>query len=164
MVLFAFAVVVALLGVGIYDFYNPGQSNITMAGYHFAAVPTWVPVALAAAVPLSFFFLHALWTGARIWWLKVVVRREPEWDLVQPWPPAPRRVETQPPPAQAPPVRAPVAQAPAVRAPVAQAPAVRAPVAQAPAVAPRRKRASQAPTPPPGPQPAPKRSWLIPRD
>jgi hypothetical protein len=153
MALFAFAAVVALIGVGVYDLYNPGHSNVTMAGYHFAAVPAWVPVALAAAVPLAFFLLHALWTGARIWWLKSVRRREPEWDLVQPWPPAPRRVETRPPAAPAPAARA---QAPA--------PSVRAPVTQAPVAAQRRRRASQAPSPPLGPQPAPKRSWLIPRD
>jgi hypothetical protein len=165
MVLFAFAAVVALLGVGVYDLYNPGRSDLTMAGYHFAAVPTWVPVALGAAVPLSFFLLHALWTGVRIWWLKGAVRREPEWDLVEPWPPAPRRVEMARPRAVQPPVaRAPLARDPVVRAPVARAPVVRAPVAQDAAAVTRRRRASQAPPPAPGPQPAPKRSWLSHRD
>ena len=103
MVLFAFAAVVTLLGIGVYDLYNPGHSDVTMAGYHFAAVPNWVPVALGALVPLSFFLLHALWTGFRIWLLKVTAPREPEWELVQEWPPAPRRVETtRPEPVRAP--------------------------------------------------------------
>jgi hypothetical protein len=151
MVLFAFAAVVTVLGIGVYDLYNPGHSDITMAGYHFAAVPNWVPVAVGAAVPLSFFLLHALWTGLRIWLLKVTARREPEWDLVQQWPPAPRRVEaTRPRPVQP----------PVARAPIPRALAPRARAAPPPMAGPRRRRASQAPPPAPGPQPAPTRSWL----
>jgi len=165
MVLFAFAAVVTLLGIGVYDLYNPGHSDIAMVGYHFAAVPNWVPVALGAVVPLSFFLLHALWTGFRIWLLKITTRREPEWDVVQEWPPAPRRVETSRPRAvQAPVARAPLPRAPLPRMPLPRAPIAQAPVAQPPTVTPRRRRASQAPPPAPGPQPAPKRSWLNHRD
>jgi hypothetical protein len=164
MVLFAFAAVVTLLGIGVYDLYNPGHTSVTMAGYHFAAVPNWVPVALGAAVPLSFFLLHALWTGFRIWLLKITAPREPEWDLVEQWPPAPRRVETTRPQPLRAPAEAPAARAPIPRAPIPRAPAPRAPVAEAPVANPRRRRASQAPPPTPSPQPAPKRSWLTHRD
>jgi hypothetical protein len=150
MLLFAVAVVVALAGVGLYYLYNPESVAVTLAGHHFAAVPVWVPVALAAAIPLSLFLLHALWTGVRIWLLKRAVRRVPEWEVVQPWPPAPRAVPVD---------------RPARERPARERPAVAAPARQRPAVAPpppasRRKRASVAPPPPLGPQPAPKRSWL----
>jgi hypothetical protein len=155
MVLFVFAAVVTLLGLGVYDLYNPGHSDVTMAGYHFASVPAWMPVAVGAMVPLSFFLLHVLWTGLRIWLLKGAARREPDWEFVEQWPPAPRRVET---------TRPPLARSPAVRTPVApRAPVARAPVAEAPASF-RRRRSSQAPPPTPGPQAAPKRSWLNHRD
>jgi hypothetical protein len=97
MVLFVVAVVVVLLGVGAYDLYNPGARSITMAGYHFAAVPSWVPVALAAVAPLSLFLLHALWTGFRVWLLKGAVRRARDrYDLQRPWPAVERRVELMP--------------------------------------------------------------------
>ncbi|HYW24210.1 MAG TPA: hypothetical protein VE953_08590 [Terriglobales bacterium] len=145
MVLFAVAVIVALLGVGAYDLYNPGTRSITMAGYHFAAVPAWVPVALAAVAPLPLFLLHAMWTGLRIWLLKGALRRVRRWDDPQQrWPAVERRV--QPVPVERPGLE---------RRRVREWPAV-----EMPPGSPRRRRASQAPTRPSGPQPAPKRSWL----
>src|SRR5262245_3966454 len=96
MVLFVFAVLVALLGVGVYDLYNPGRLDVWMAGYHFAAVPTWEPVAVAAAVPMSFFLLHALWVGVRIRLLQGARRRASAWRL-EPRPVEQRRpVERRP--------------------------------------------------------------------
>jgi len=66
MLLFALALVVAVAGVGAYAHYNPGVHDITMRSYHFAAVPDWVPVALAAGVPLALFLLDAYFAGSHI--------------------------------------------------------------------------------------------------
>ena len=83
--LFVFALAVALLGLGAYDLYNPGTSDVTIAGYHFAAVPDWAPIAAAAGLPLSLFLLYALWTSVRIHVLKRAARRTPDgdWELVE---------------------------------------------------------------------------------
>lgn len=176
MVLFVVAVVVALLGVGAYDLYNPGARSMTLAGYHFASVPDWVPVALGAAVPLSLFLLHALWTGFRVWLLKGAVRRaEARYYDEQPWPAVQRRVELMP-VEPAPYLRRPVQnrrdgeRPPFLRRPVQdwrdfeRPPFLRRSVQDRSDVEqptrPRRRRASQSPAGPPGPQPAPKRSWL----
>lgn len=65
MLLFLLALVIMALGVAAYAHYNPGVHEITMRNYHFAAVPDWIPVAVAAAVPLFFFLLHALYARGR---------------------------------------------------------------------------------------------------
>lgn len=75
MVLFLFALIVAVAGVGVYAHYNPGAQDITLPfvqdttmhlhHYLFVGVPDWVPVAIGAAVPLFLFLLHALFAGAR---------------------------------------------------------------------------------------------------
>jgi hypothetical protein len=135
MFLFVLALAVALLGVGAYDLYNPGTRDVTMAGYHFVAVPDWMPVAAGAGVPLTLFLLSALWTGLRIRLLKRATRRAAAWAGDGDW-----ELVTQP--------------APRVERPAVQPP-------PAPAAA-RRRRASQAPPPLASPQPAPKKSWLPP--
>ncbi|TMC09929.1 MAG: hypothetical protein E6J41_09600 [Chloroflexi bacterium] len=140
MVLFVFALVVAVVGVGLFDLYNPGVRTIVVAGQSYDSVPVWLPVALAAAAPLSLFLLYALWTSMRIWLLKRAVREAPSWELVQSGAPL-----TPPWPAN-------------------EAAVARQPVALTPPRGVRRKRASQAPPMPAGPQPAPKRSWLSHRD
>jgi hypothetical protein len=142
MVLFVFALVVALVGLGAFDLYNPDRRDVAMAGHHFVALSVWVPVALGAAVPLSLFLLHALWTSVRIGLLKRGARM-----------PAPAVVR----PAVAP-------RRPAVARPAPARPAAAPPPVAWPPSGSRRRRASQAPSPPPGPQPAPKRSWLPPHD
>jgi hypothetical protein len=173
MVLFAVAFVVALLGLGAFDLYNPGTRSITMAGYHFVAVPGWVPVALGAAVPLSLFLLHALWTSLRIWLLKGAVRRARAWDDPAEWPPIPPARWPEAPPTRqpaVPPARWPGDQ-PVERRQEVERPTRRLPRrfaerlnVDAPLPFTRRRRASQGPSPQVGPQPAPKRSWLNPRD
>jgi hypothetical protein len=70
MLLFLLALGVAVAGVGAYAHYNPGVHDITMRSHHFAAVPDWVPVALAAAVPLALFLLDAAFAGNHIRQLK----------------------------------------------------------------------------------------------
>jgi hypothetical protein len=139
MVLFVFALVVAVVGVGLFDLYNPGVRTIAVAGQSYDSVPVWLPVALAAAAPLSLFLLYALWTSIRISLLKRAMR-EASWELVQPGEPL-----TPPWPAN-------------------ERAVARQPVALTPPRHVRRKRASQAPPMPAGPQPAPKRSWLSHRD
>jgi len=66
MLLFLLALVVAVTGVGAYAHYNPGAHDITLRGHHFAAVPDWVPVALAAGVPLAEFLLDAVFARDHI--------------------------------------------------------------------------------------------------
>jgi hypothetical protein len=56
--------------VGTYAHYNPGAHDITIQSHHFAAVPDWVPVALAAGVPLALFLLDAVFAGDHIRLLK----------------------------------------------------------------------------------------------
>lgn len=144
MVLFLFALVITVVGVGVFDLYNPGVRSIAVADHHIATVRAVVPVALAAAVPLSLFLLYALWTSPRIWLLKRAAKRAAwEWELVQPG-----SEERVTPPWPAP------------EHPVAQ----RAPILANPVAGVRRRRASQAPPPAASPQPAPKRSWLTDRD
>ena len=70
MLLFLLALVVAAAGVGAYAHYNPGVHDVIMRNYHFAAVPDWVPVALAAGVPLALFLLDAVFAGNHIRLLK----------------------------------------------------------------------------------------------
>ncbi|HZU15600.1 MAG TPA: hypothetical protein VFD01_03195 [Candidatus Dormibacteraeota bacterium] len=65
MLLFLLALVIMALAVAAYAHYNPGVHEITMRNYHFAAVPDWIPIAVAAAVPLFFFLLHALYARGR---------------------------------------------------------------------------------------------------
>lgn len=66
MLLFLFALAIAIVGVGAYAHYNPGVQDITVRNYHFAGVPGWIPLALAAGVPLFLFLLHAMYAGVRI--------------------------------------------------------------------------------------------------
>lgn len=66
MLLFALALVFAVAGVGAYAHYNPGVHDITLRSHHFAAVPDWVPVALAAGVPLALFLLDAVFADNHI--------------------------------------------------------------------------------------------------
>ena len=66
MLLFSLALVIAVAGVGAYAHYNPGVHDITMRSYHFTAVPDWVPVALAAGVPLALFLLDAVFARSHI--------------------------------------------------------------------------------------------------
>ena len=70
MLLFALALVIAVAGVGAYAHYNPGVHDIAMRTHHFAAVPDWVPVALAAGVPLALFLLDAFFAADHIRLLK----------------------------------------------------------------------------------------------
>jgi hypothetical protein len=74
MLLFALALVIAVTGTGFYAYYNHGVHDITMRSHHFAAVPDWVPVALAAGVPLAVFLLDAAFAGSHIRMLKRVAR------------------------------------------------------------------------------------------
>jgi len=66
MLLFSIALVLAISGVGAYALYNPGVHDITLRSHYFAAVPDWVPVALAAGVPLALFLLDAVFAGNHI--------------------------------------------------------------------------------------------------
>jgi hypothetical protein len=66
MLLFLLALVLAAAGVGAYAHYNSGVHDIVMRNYHFAAVPDWVPIALAAGVPLALFLLDAVFAGSHI--------------------------------------------------------------------------------------------------
>ncbi len=72
MLLFLFALVVAVAGVGTYAHYNPGSQDITLGTYrtlgtyHFLGVPDWVPAAVAAGAMLFLFFIYAVYTGVRI--------------------------------------------------------------------------------------------------
>lgn len=70
MVLFWFALIVAIVGVGAFAAYNTGAHDITMQSYHFVAVPDWIPVAVGAAVPLSLFLLDAIFARIHIRQLK----------------------------------------------------------------------------------------------
>lgn len=70
MLLFMLALVVAVAGVGAYAHYNHGVHDITMRSHHFAAVPDWVPVALAAGVPLALFLLDAAFASHHLRLLK----------------------------------------------------------------------------------------------
>jgi hypothetical protein len=73
--LFLFALALAIVGVGAYAYYNPAAHDITVRSYHFAGVPDWVPVALAAGVPLLLFLLHSVYASARIRALRRASRR-----------------------------------------------------------------------------------------
>jgi hypothetical protein len=66
MLLFALALVGAVAGVGAYAHYNPGVHDITLGSHHFVAVADWVPVALAAGVPLALFLLDAVFADDHI--------------------------------------------------------------------------------------------------
>jgi hypothetical protein len=66
MLLFLLALVVSAAGVFVYAHYNPGVHDITIRTYHLAGVPDWQPIAVAAAVPLFLFLLHAIIAGARV--------------------------------------------------------------------------------------------------
>jgi hypothetical protein len=75
MLLFLFALALAIAGVGGYAYYNPGVHDIAIRGYHVAGVPDWVPVALAAGVPLFLFLLHSIYASVRIRRLRRANRR-----------------------------------------------------------------------------------------
>jgi len=75
MLLFALALMVAAVGVGAYALYNPGAHDIILRSHHFAAVPDWVPVALAAGVPLALFLLDAAFAGSHIRMLERAVHQ-----------------------------------------------------------------------------------------
>ena len=77
MLLFLFALALVIAGVGGYAYYNPGVHDMAIRGYHVASVPDWVPVALAAGVPLFLFLLHSLYASARIRSLRRATRRRP---------------------------------------------------------------------------------------
>ena len=66
MLLFFLTLVVAAVGVGAFAHYNPGSMDVTLRTYHLAAIPTWEVVAVAAAVPLAPFLLHAVYASVRI--------------------------------------------------------------------------------------------------
>ena len=66
MLLFLLALVAAVTGVGAYAYYNPGVHDIILGSHHYAAVPDWVPVALAAGVPLAVFLLDAVFARDHI--------------------------------------------------------------------------------------------------
>ena len=66
MILFLIALVVAAAGVGVYAHYNTGAHDITLRTYHFAGVPDYVPIAIAAGVVLFFFLVQAIASAIRI--------------------------------------------------------------------------------------------------
>jgi hypothetical protein len=66
MLLFLFALAVAVLGVGVYAHYNPGVQDVTIRTYQLTGVPSWEIVAGAAGVPLFLFLLHAIASSVRI--------------------------------------------------------------------------------------------------
>jgi len=70
MVLFLIALILAALGVGAYAYYNTGVHDIALRNYHFAGVPDWMPVAVAAGVILFLFLLQAIYSSVRIRMLK----------------------------------------------------------------------------------------------
>ncbi len=66
MLLFLLALVIGLVGIGAYAYYDPGAHDITVRSYHFIGVPDWTPPAIAAGAMLFFFLVHAVYAGARI--------------------------------------------------------------------------------------------------
>ena len=66
MIFFLFALIITGVGVGAYAHYNPGAMDITLHTYRFNGVQDWMPVAIAAAVPLAVFFLYAVYASIRI--------------------------------------------------------------------------------------------------
>lgn len=66
MLLFLLALIVAVLGVGVYAHYNPGTQDINLRTFHFTGVPDWAPVAVGAGAMLFFFFIHAIYASVRI--------------------------------------------------------------------------------------------------
>ena len=96
MLLFMLALAVAAVGVGAYAHYNPGVHDITLRTYHLAGVPDWEPIAVAAAVPLFLFLLHAMYSGVRIRHLRRALRlagerRGADGSRSAGTPPAPKR-------------------------------------------------------------------------
>ena len=75
MLLFLFALVVAVAGVGIYAHYNTGAHDITLRTYHFAGVPDWMPIAVAAGTVLFLFLVQAIYASVRIRLLRRASRR-----------------------------------------------------------------------------------------
>jgi hypothetical protein len=75
MVLFLLALIVAALGIGAYAHYNTGAHDITLRTYHFAGVPDWTPVAIAAGAVLFLFFVQAVYASIRIRMLRRASRR-----------------------------------------------------------------------------------------
>ena len=65
MLLFLLALIISGLGVAAYAHYDPGAHDINFPNFHFAAVPDWVPLAIAAGVPLFLFLLNALFAPRR---------------------------------------------------------------------------------------------------
>jgi hypothetical protein len=75
MLLFLFALVVAVAGVGVYAHYNTGAHDITLRTYHFAGVPDWMPIAAAAGAMLFLFLIQAIYASIRIRMLRRASRR-----------------------------------------------------------------------------------------
>ena len=66
MLVFLFTLIVAGAGVGVYAHYNPGVMDVTIHTYRFNGVHDWMPVAVAAGVPLLVFFVYATYASIRI--------------------------------------------------------------------------------------------------
>lgn len=70
MLFFLIALVLAVLGLGVYGYYNNGVQDVTLRNYHFTGIPDWMPVAAAVAAILFLFLLQAVYASVRIRMLK----------------------------------------------------------------------------------------------
>jgi hypothetical protein len=66
MLVFLFALIVTAAGIGVFAHYNPGVMDVTLHTYRFNGVHDWMPIAIAAGVPLAVFFLYAIYASVRI--------------------------------------------------------------------------------------------------
>jgi hypothetical protein len=75
MLLFLILLILALAGVGVYAHYNTGAHDVVLRQYHFAAVPDWLPVAVAAGVIALLMILYMIYASIRIGMLRRSNRR-----------------------------------------------------------------------------------------
>jgi hypothetical protein len=63
MILFLILLIVAAGVVGLYATYNTGTHDVTLWQWHWAAIPDWVPVVVAAVVIGGLFLLYMAYSG-----------------------------------------------------------------------------------------------------